>query len=179
MVAVAENKGLPETFILSCIKTGGNINKVLNNASENAGDKPQSKKPPRRGKIKISKGPITFVQDQPEPTTFDSEIDLSKRKLFTEYYHNNVKFEILFLNNPECGRAQSCISWKLAFPKDNPVVADGELIITHNERYERTAKDSSGKFLHMTNHIRCKFYCINKSCLLRRHPYFWRSMLFG
>ena len=32
---------------------------------------------------------------------FDSEIDLPKKKLFTEYYHNDGKFEIFFLNNPE------------------------------------------------------------------------------
>ena len=32
---------------------------------------------------------------------FESEIDLPKRKLFTEYYHNDEKFEILFLKNPE------------------------------------------------------------------------------
>ena len=32
---------------------------------------------------------------------FESEIDLPKRKLFTEYYHNDGKFEILFLKNPE------------------------------------------------------------------------------
>ena len=41
-----------------------------------------------------------------------------------------------------------------------------------NERYERTVKDSSGKLLHMTitNNIGRKFYCINKNCLLCRHP---------
>ena len=32
---------------------------------------------------------------------FDCEIDLSKSKLFTEYYHNDEKFVILYLNNPE------------------------------------------------------------------------------
>ena len=32
-----------ETFILSYIETGGNINKVLNNTPENAGDKPKHK----------------------------------------------------------------------------------------------------------------------------------------
>ena len=32
---------------------------------------------------------------------FDSKIDLPKRKLFTEYYHNGEKSEILFLNNAE------------------------------------------------------------------------------
>ena len=43
VVAVAEKECLLETFILSYIKTGGNINKVLNNTPENAGDKPKHK----------------------------------------------------------------------------------------------------------------------------------------
>ena len=82
------------------------------------------------------------------------------------------------MNNPECGRARSRIKCKLTFPKDNLVVPDGELVIIHNERYERTAKDSSGKFLHMTiNHPGRKFYCISESCLSFRCPYFWRGML--
>ena len=55
----------------------------------------------RLDKINNSSDPVTTVQDQPEPTTFDSKIDLLNRKLFTEYYHNNEKFEILFLSNPE------------------------------------------------------------------------------
>ena len=54
-------------------------------------------------------GPITTTQDQSEPTSFDSDTDLSKRKLFAEYYHNNEKFKILLLNNPECDWAQSCM----------------------------------------------------------------------
>ena len=139
VVGAAEKEGLHETFISSCIKIGGNINKVLNNAAENAGHKLKQKKP-QYCKISISKGPITTVQLQPEPTTFDSEIDFSKRKLFTEYYHNNAEFEILFFNNPECDREQSCISCKLAFPKDNPIVPEGEVVIMHNERYEELPK---------------------------------------
>ena len=43
VVAAAEKEGLLETFILSYIKTGGNINKVLNNTPENADDKPKHK----------------------------------------------------------------------------------------------------------------------------------------
>ena len=100
VVADAEKEGLLETFISSYIETGGNINKVLNNTPENAGDKPKQKKP-RRGRNNISKSSITTVQGQPESTAFDPEIDLPKRKLFTEYYQNNEKFEILFLSNPE------------------------------------------------------------------------------
>ena len=55
----------------------------------------------------LLQGPITTIQDQSEPISFDSETDLSKRKLFTEYYHNNEKFEIFLVNNPECDWAQS------------------------------------------------------------------------
>ena len=68
------------------------------------------------------------------------------RKLFTEYYQHNEKFEILFLINPEYGRARLCISCKLAFLKDNPVIPDGEQVIMHKERYERTVKDSADIF---------------------------------
>ena len=53
MVKVAEIEGLPETFVSSCIDTGGGINKVLNNAPQNTSDKPEQKKP-KHDKIKIS-----------------------------------------------------------------------------------------------------------------------------
>ena len=43
MAVATEKEGLLETFILSYIETGGNINKVLNNTPENAGDKPKHK----------------------------------------------------------------------------------------------------------------------------------------
>ena len=43
MAVAAEKEGLLETFILSYIKTGGNINKVLNNTPENTDDKPKHK----------------------------------------------------------------------------------------------------------------------------------------
>ena len=36
----------------------------------------------------------------PKQQFFDFETDLSRRKLFTEYYQSNEKSEILFLNNP-------------------------------------------------------------------------------
>ena len=39
MATAAEKEGLLETFILSHIETGGNINKVLNNTPENTVDK--------------------------------------------------------------------------------------------------------------------------------------------
>ena len=43
VAAAAEKEGLLETFILSYIETGRNINKVLNNTPENAGNKPKHK----------------------------------------------------------------------------------------------------------------------------------------
>ena len=99
------------------------------------------------------------------------------RKLFTEYYQHNEKFEILFLINPEYGRARLCISCKLAFLKDNPVVPDGEQVIMRKERHERTVKDSADIFppITITNHLGRKFYCTNKNCFLGGPPYFWRG----
>ena len=96
MVALVERESLLENL---CQVAVGSINKVLNNASDNTGDKSKQKKT-RRGKINVSKDPITTIKDQPEPATFDFGIDLSKGKLLTEEYQNNDKSEILFLNNP-------------------------------------------------------------------------------
>ena len=45
VVGAAEKEGLHETFISSCIKIGGNINKVLNNAPENTSHKLKQKNP--------------------------------------------------------------------------------------------------------------------------------------
>ena len=82
MVAFADREGLLESL---CQVAVASINKVLNNASDNTGDKPKQKKT-RRGKINVSKDPITTIQDQPEPATFDFRIDLSKGKLLAEEY---------------------------------------------------------------------------------------------
>lgn len=112
-------------FVCSCcpyIETGGNINIFLNNTPENAGDEPKQK---IRSRNNIGKSFITNIKSESEPTTFDSEIVLPKRKLLTEYYHNTKTFEILFLNNLECERAQSRNLCKSAFPKDNPLVPVG------------------------------------------------------
>ena len=52
---------------------------------------------------------------------------------------------------------------QISFPEDTLVVRDRELLSMHNERYERTIKDSSGKLQHMaiTNHLGRKCYLIN------------------
>ena len=44
VVAIAVKGDLLETLFPCCIKTGENINKLLSNAPENAGDKPKLKK---------------------------------------------------------------------------------------------------------------------------------------
>ena len=43
MAVATEKEGLLETFILSYIETGGNINSVLDNTLENTDDKPKHK----------------------------------------------------------------------------------------------------------------------------------------
>ena len=61
MAVAAEKEDLLETFILSYIETGENINKVLNNTQENVGDKPKLK----TWQKQHSKSPVTSIQGQP------------------------------------------------------------------------------------------------------------------
>ena len=101
VVAVAEKEGLFETFISSCIKTGGNINKVLNNSPENAGDKPKQK-----------------TQDVAKSTSVRVQLPLYKIRPNQQLFILKLTFQREnCLSNPEYDRVQSRISCKLAFPK--------------------------------------------------------------
>ena len=179
-VAVAEKGSYLRQFLERFAKKCNDPNRVIhNNIPSHAGDKPKQKKP-RRGRNNIQMMPITStVNDNLPSNNYDPDIDIPKQQRFTEFFHNNERFEIVMLKDNECKRAKSCISCKIAFAKDNPVSPEGDIIIIHKERYERPVKDHNGNFLRMTvsNHLGRKFYCLKKDCLLRRHPYFWKGML--
>jgi len=68
----------------------------------------------------------------------------------------------------------------IEFPKRNPKIGEGDLIIRHEERYLYPIKDTNGKVTEMkaTLHKKAnKFYCLQKKCLIKRHPYFWKGLL--
>ena len=68
---------------------------------------------------------------------------------------------------------------KLAFPRKN-LKCGYDLVVVHKERDERPNISESGKRVSqiVTNQLGRIFYCVNKDCLLKRHPYFWKRTLF-
>ena len=180
VVAVAEKYGYLSEFLTKYCNSGNNVNRIVqHNVPDRAGDKPKQRKP-RRGRNNQKKVPITqFNGDLNISNEVDPDVDFMKECRFTEYFHNNEMFKIIFLNDKECIRAKSCISCKITFPKHNPASPDCDIIVVHCERYERPLKDANGKFLRMTisNNVGRKFYCAKKACILRRHPYFWKGMV--
>jgi hypothetical protein len=54
------------------------------------------------------------------------------------------------------------------------------MAIMHMERYYYPKKDEKGNVVRMEPTWKkeaAKFYCIRKTCILQRHPYFWKGML--
>ena len=51
--------------------------------------------------------------------------------------------------------------------------------ICHMERFYHPKKDANGKTTYEPTWRReiPRFYCVNKECILRRHPYFWKGMI--
>ena len=169
VIVVAEKYGYLNAFLNRYSTFGNNVNRIVQrNLPDRAGDKPKQKKP-RRGRNNQAKVPITGVINcdnvQQGTELVDPDIDFLKERRFTEFFHNNEPFKVVFLNDQECTRAKSCISCKMSFPKTNPASPDCDIVFVHRERYERPVKDSNGKFLRMTisNGLGRKFYCIKKN----------------
>ena len=110
---------------------------------------------------------------------YDPKLDERKEAVFSKYWHNDEDFYVHLINEKECERAKSCESFKLPFPRKKPKFGY-DLVVVHKERYERPNRSECGKRLFpiITNQLGRKFYCAKKDCLLKRHPYFWKGMLF-
>ena len=77
-------------------------------------------------------------------------------------------------------KVKQCISCNNEFVTANPQIGEGDLVISHEERYEYPLKDSNGNVLRMVATRKKtvnKFYWVKKECLLTRHPYFWKGLL--
>ena len=110
---------------------------------------------------------------------YDPELDEQKEVVFSKYWHNDEDFYVHLIDEKERERAKPCGSSKLPFPRKNPKCGY-DLVVVHKERYERPNISESGKRLSpiITNQLGRKFYCEKKDSLLKRHPYFWKGMLF-
>ena len=68
----------------------------------------------------------------------------------------------------------------LEFARGGVVCIPHDIAVLHMERYLYPKKDGNGKLLRMEptwSKETERFYCANKKCIIKRHPYFWKGML--
>ena len=151
------------------------------------GNKPSKKKAknikPRKGANNTKKEPLLQLLhiNNSKANIHDPEIDTPKPVAYTKFFHNSNKFLVRLTTDNKCMKnIKQCISCNNEFVRENPKIGEGDLVISHQERYEYPLKDSSGQFLKMVptrKKLVDKYYCVNKACLLSRHPYFWKGLI--
>lgn len=165
VVVVGEKQGDLHEYLRKIERKESKAVEVMcQNLPNQRGQKPGAK--PRRGKNNAQQSPIIEVVDK-------MAVDTPKPSRFTEYYHNDEPFEIVFIKDFK--KAKQCESCGNAIPK-RFLTRPFDIIFLHKERYQYPVKDDQGKFLRMTvtrKKLGKKYYCLKKECVLKRHPYFW------
>lgn len=172
VLVVAEKKGELPAFLA---RYNGKVNKsgkvVHDHIPKRAGGKVRGKKK-RRGANNVQLRPIAREEER-----LDSDLDYPKPQIFTEIWHNNQHFKVVFTKSDP--KAKKCESCKIEFPKGELVCIPFDIAVRHQERYYYPQRDSKGN-LRMKptwNKEAARFYCVKKTCLLQRHPYFWNGLL--
>ena len=124
-------------------------------------------------KNNIRTEPITTLNTAEINTLTDLELDVEKKREFSEYWRNEENFYVHHILDDECKRAKTWESCKVDFPKENSEIGS-DLVVVHKKRYMRPNVDGFGKRGEpiFTTQLERKFYCVKKKCLLKRHPYF-------
>jgi len=154
VLVVAEEKKELSLFLARFSKPKKQM--PLNNIPKRAGEKPKEKKK-RKGKNNVKS--VSIVTEQPP---VDPYIDLPKPTNFTEIYHNNNPFFVVFttaLKQPV--KCQSC---KVEFQsKGQAVCVPYDIALGHNERYYYPKKDDQGRLIGMEPTWKKearRYYCI-------------------
>ena len=95
---------------------------------------------------------------------------------YTEYYQNDEPFYVVFIHDQ--ANATKCIGYTNEFPK-RVQITPYDIAILHEERYCHPKKDDQGNVEMVPTHKKKakRFYCVDKECILPRHPYFWRGLV--
>ena len=101
-------------------------------------------------------------------------IDLQQQRpfRFNEIWHNDEPFIIEHVSTikrgAKCATCTSLIS--------KAALAPFNIVLAHMERYLYPEKDEQGNikgWVPTINKMGKKYYCVKRTCLLERHPYFW------
>ena len=173
ILVVADKFGKLAAFLANYNGKSNKAGRVVHaNIPKRAGEKAREKKK-RRGANNIQERPVVIEEER-----VDRDVDFPKPMMFSEIWHNNNPFEVMFTKSDV--RARKCESCKVDFPKGAVICVPYDIAIRHQERYYYPKKDSSGKLVRMEPTWKketARFYCVKKACLLQRHPYFWKGLL--
>ena len=170
LLVVAEETGQLKSFIASYTKSANKLGKIINaNLPKQLGGKPNQQKKPRRGKNNVSQQPVLLEEDT-------SDVMVPKPTRYTEYYQNDEPFYVVFTKDYK--NATKCIGCTNEFPK-RVQISLYDIALLHEERYCYPKKDDQGNIEMVPTHKKKakRFYCIDKKCILPRHPYFWRGLV--
>lgn len=170
VLVVAEKQGTLQVFIDSYKKSSNKLGKMIKaNLPKQLGGKPQQQKKPRRGGNNISQEPIQLEIDT-------SDLISPKPARYTEYYQNDEPFQVVFIQDHK--NAVKCVGCSNDFPKKMPI-APYDIALAHEERYCYPKTDDRGNTEMVPTRVKRakRFYCIDKKCILGRHPYFWRGLV--
>ena len=145
-----------------------------------AGEK-RSKKP-RKGKQNVITRPIERIDSSSlngRNKSYD-EVNLKLKRPFQncEIWHNDEAFTVVNVVGLKtkyplrCAQCTCLISQQSACPPF-------DIAFSHKERYKYPSRDADNKVQWKSTYhkMATKYYCIRRSCVLARHPYFWVGLI--
>ena len=170
VLVVAEKIEKLRSFIDSYNKCSNKLGKIINaNLPKQLGGKLNQQKKPTRRKNNVNQEPVLLEEDY-------SDMMAPKPMRYTEYYQNDEPFYVVFIH--DYANATKCIGCTNEFPS-RVQIAPYDIAILHEERYYYPKKDDQGNVEMVPNHKKKakRFYCVDKECILPRHPYFMRGLV--
>lgn len=87
---------------------------------------------------------------------------------FTKIHHNNCPLVLCFLqDHPKAVDWKQCM---FEFQR-RPIIILLDIVVEHKERWMYPDPQNKGKQLPSTKHT-TKYYCVKRSCIMKRFPYF-------
>lgn len=140
-----------------------------------AGEKKNKK--PRKGQQQVFCHPIEYCLSA-SSTHDDISLDSPRPFQFKEIWHNDQPFHLINVKSirksiVKCQTCNCVLNSKNALPPY-------DILFKHEERYNFPKKDAQGNitaWIPTRSKMTCKFYCVKRTCLLDRHPYFWNGLI--
>ena len=148
--------------------------------TKQAGEKRVKK--PRRGFQNIKKLPIRkYATAVAAEYSYHGDVNLKEQRpfQFCQIWHNDERFNVIYINsdNMKIRKNLKCIYGNVISRKN--VVPPYDVMISHRERYLYSFKNPDGRVEWKPTLAKMisQLYCVKKSCILQRHPYFWLGLL--